>query len=129
MIDHVSIGVRDLDASARFYEAVLATIGFAKLVERPNTVGFGKAFAEFWLNSRPNMNALDADSGVHMCLRARSSDLVDTFWQVALSAGGTDVGAPGLRPQHGDNYYSAFIRDPDGNRVEVVTFLEKGDET
>ena len=71
MIDHVSIAVRDLAASARFYEAVLATLGYAKLADRPATIGFGKKYPEFWLNERRNMTPVDADSGAHICLRAR----------------------------------------------------------
>ena len=60
--------------------------------------------------------------GGHICFRARSTDLVDVFHAAALKAGGVSDGAPGLRPQHGEGYYAAFIRDPDGNRIEAVTF-------
>jgi predicted lactoylglutathione lyase len=56
-------------------------------------------------------------------LRVRTRELVDAFHAAALAAGGASDGAPGLRPQHGDGYYAAFIRDLDGNRVEAVTFL------
>lgn len=123
MIDHVSVAVRDLARSARFYEAVLGKIGFAKLEVRPATVGFGKTYPEFWINLRETMAPLAADSGAHVCLRARSTEAVDAFHGAALAAGGTSDGAPSLRPQHGKGYYAAFIRDPDGNRIEVVTFM------
>jgi catechol 2,3-dioxygenase-like lactoylglutathione lyase family enzyme len=123
MIDHVSIAVRDLDRSARFYEAVLGTLGFTKLEARPATVGFGKKYPEFWLNLRPTMASVDSDGGAHVCLRARSTAMVDAFHATALAAGGRCAGAPGLRPQHGDGYYAAFIRDLDGNRIETVTFV------
>ena len=123
MIDHVSIAVRDLDQAAAFYEAVLTCIGYAKLEVRPATVAFGKRYSEFWLNLRPAMVAIAADSGAHVCLRAPSAAAVDAFHAAALAAGGTCDGAPGLRPQHGEGYYAAFIRDHDGNRVEAVTFL------
>jgi catechol 2,3-dioxygenase-like lactoylglutathione lyase family enzyme len=66
MIDHVSIAVRDLAASARFYAPVLAAIGYCKLVDRPDTVGFGKTYPEFWLNGRPAMAKPAADNGVHV---------------------------------------------------------------
>jgi catechol 2,3-dioxygenase-like lactoylglutathione lyase family enzyme len=125
VIDHVSVGVRDIAASTRFYEAVLSTLGYAKLEARPATVGFGKRYAEFWINLRPN-RASEADGGAHVCLRAKSADVVDAFHAVALAQGGTSDGAPGLRPHHGDGYYAAFIRDPDGNRIEAVTFVGKG---
>lgn len=123
MIDHVSVAVRDLEAAARFYETVLATLGFARLETRRATVGFGKKYPEFWINLRADLMLLPENSGAHICFRASSTDLVDAFYQAALAAGGANDGAPGLRPQHGEGYYSAFIRDPDGNRIEAVTFL------
>jgi catechol 2,3-dioxygenase-like lactoylglutathione lyase family enzyme len=123
MIDHVSIAVHDLDRSARFYEAVLGTLGFTKLEVRPATVGFGKKYPEFWLNLRPGMAPVAEDSGAHVCLRAGSTAMVDAFHAAALAAGGRCDGAPGLRPQHGEGYYAAFIRDRDDNRIEAVTFV------
>jgi catechol 2,3-dioxygenase-like lactoylglutathione lyase family enzyme len=123
MIDHVSIGVRDLAASARFYEAALAPIGYAKLREKPGTVGFGKRYADFWLNARPAREARN-DHGMHICLRAATTEAVDAFHAAALAAGATSDGAPGLRPEYSDAYYAAFVRDLDGHRIEVVTFLD-----
>ena len=124
MIDHVSVAVRDLAAAARFYEAVLGALGIAALERRPATVGFGKQYPEFWINLRKDMAPVAPDSGAHLCFRARSTELVDAFHAAALAAGGTSEGAPGLRPQHGAGYYAAFIRDPDGNRIEAVTFVK-----
>jgi catechol 2,3-dioxygenase-like lactoylglutathione lyase family enzyme len=124
MIDHVSIAVRDLDRATQFYESVLGVLGFAKLAVRDNTVGFGKHYPELWLNRRPDMAAIDAGSGAHVCLRARGTAAVEAFFAAALAAGGTADGTPGLRPKHGEGYYAAFIGDPDGNRIEVVTFLK-----
>ncbi len=125
MIDHVSVPVRDLTAATRFYEAVLAAIGFAKLESRPATVGFGKSYPEFWINLRSDMTPVVPGNGAHVCFRARSTQVIDAFHAAALAAGGVDDGAPALRPQHGDGYYAAFIRDPDGNRIEAVTFVSK----
>jgi catechol 2,3-dioxygenase-like lactoylglutathione lyase family enzyme len=125
MIDHISIPVRDLERSTRFYEAVLGPLGMSKLRDWPATAGFGKTYPEFWLNHRPGLAPALADSGAHVCLRARGTDVVDAFHAAALRAGGTSDGAPGPRPEYHENYYAAFIRDPDGNRVEVVTFLTK----
>ena len=125
MIDHVSIGVRDLAAATRFYEALLGPLGYHKAASAPGTVGFlrhGKTHAEFWLNHRPGMTPL-GDSGTHICLRALSTDVVDAFHAAALRSGGKSDGAPGLRTQYSENYYAAFVRDPDGNRIEAATFL------
>lgn len=123
MIDHVSVPVRDLVAATRFYEAALGALGMATLETRPATVGFGKKYPEFWINLRSDMTPAPPTSGAHVCFRARSTELVDAFHAAALRAGGGCDGAPGLRPQHGEGYYAAFIRDPDGNRIEAVTFL------
>jgi catechol 2,3-dioxygenase-like lactoylglutathione lyase family enzyme len=122
MIDHVSIGVSDLERSGRFYELTLAPLGLAKLVTRPATIGFGKAYPEFWINLRPSLLQGVSESGCHICLRAKSADDVDAFHRAAIGAGGISDGPPGLRPHDRVRYYAAFIRDPDGNRIEAVTF-------
>src|ERR1700761_1598595 len=122
MIDHISVGVSDLERSTRFYEATLAPLGLAKVVTRPATVGFGKRYPEFWINLRSGMPVVAPDSGSHVCLRARSESEVDAFHDAALGAGGSSDGAPGLRPHDRVRYYAAFVRDPDGNRIEAVTF-------
>jgi catechol 2,3-dioxygenase-like lactoylglutathione lyase family enzyme len=69
------------------------------------------------------MTPVREDCGAHVGLRARTAELVDAFHAAALAAGGQSDGAPGLRAQHGQGYYAAFIRDPGGNRIEAVTFL------
>jgi len=124
MIDHISIAVRDLTKAEQFYSAVLAPLGLSKLREWPNAaVGYGKKYPEFWINCRASMASIEADSGVHICLRAPSMTAVDAFHAEALSAGGTSGGAPGLRPEYNARYYAAFVRDADGNRIEAVTFV------
>jgi len=125
MIDHVSVAVRDLAAAADFYEAVLGALGYVKLDGRAATLGFGKRYSEFWINHRPGLAPGATDSGAHVALRAPSAAAVEAFHAAALAAGGACDGPPGLRPQHGDGYYAAFVRDLDGNRIEAVTFLEK----
>ena len=123
MIDHISIGVRDLAGMGRFYQQVLDVLGYAKLQEQAGTVGFGKRYSEFWLNHRPQMPVSDTDRGLHIALRAPGTAAVDAFYRAALQAGGSSDGPPGLRPEYSDGYYAAFIRDPEGNRIEAVTFL------
>ena len=122
MIDHVSIAVRDLEGCGRFYEAVLATLGYTRLATRPATIGFGKKYPEFWLNERRKMTPVDTDSGVHICLRARSADVVQAFHAAAIKVGGASDGEPGPRSGQMKGYYAAFIRDPEGNRIEAATF-------
>jgi catechol 2,3-dioxygenase-like lactoylglutathione lyase family enzyme len=122
MIDHISISVADLERSARFYESTLAPLGLSRLVSRPATIGFGKKYPEFWINLRAGMAQVAPESGTHICLRARSAADVDAFHAAALDAGGRSDGAPGLRPHDRVRYYAAFVIDPDGNRIEAVTF-------
>ena len=124
MIDHISIAVRDLGSAEPFYTALLAPLGMTKLREWPQAaVGFGKKYPEFWINRRSEMSRISDDCGVHICLRAPDAAAVDAFHDAAVKAGGASDGAPGLRPQYDVQYYAAFIRDPDGNRIEAVTFL------
>ncbi|UPJ66705.1 VOC family protein [Bradyrhizobium sp. 191] len=125
MIDHVSVGVSDLDRAAKFYEAALASLGLMRLVTRPRTVGFGKAYPEFWINLREAMPHVAPESGVHICLRARTTAEVDAFHAAALSAGGGSDGAPDIRPHDRVRYYAAFVTDPDGNRIEAVMFPQE----
>lgn len=124
MIDHVSVAVSDLGRSCDFYIPVLSTLGLAVLVERSDTVGFGKTYPEFWINLRRDMVPVDAASGVHICLRARSKDIVQAFFDAAVDAGGVAENAPQFWPQYNARYYAAFVRDPDGNRIEVVHFTD-----
>jgi catechol 2,3-dioxygenase-like lactoylglutathione lyase family enzyme len=126
MIDHISIGVTDLKASTAFYEEVLSHLDYELRDPRAKTSGFGrrgKSHSEFWLNARPGMAKVPADSGTHICLRTKSADAVKAFYEAAVRLGATDDGAPGIRSHYSENYYAAFIRDFDGNKIEVVTFV------
>lgn len=122
MIDHVSVAVRNLEAAARFYEATLAALGLSRLVARPATIGFGKSYPEFWINLRAAMAPVEEGSGAHIALRAKSLEEVNAFHAAALGAGGRSDGPPGFRPHDRVKYYAAFVVDPDGNRIEAVTF-------
>jgi catechol 2,3-dioxygenase-like lactoylglutathione lyase family enzyme len=121
MLSHVGIEVDDMERSRAFYEAALAPLGIEVVMDFGQAVGFGKQTELgpnpfFWLNSRGR----PATSGAHVCFGARTTDLVDAFHAAALSAGGTDNGAPGPRPQYHPGYYGSFVLDPDGNNVEAV---------
>jgi len=130
MIDHVSVAVSDLAKAEPFYAALLAPLGMRKLREWPNAaVGFGKKYPEFWINQRAAMPRVADDSGVHICLRATDTRAVEDFHAAALKSGGTSDGAPGPRTEYHSSYYAAFVRDPDGNRIEAVTFLREGDNS
>ena len=122
MIDHVSVAVADLERSAAFFEAVLSPLGLTKLVTREATVGFGKRYPEFWINLRAGLPKVGRETGVHICLRTHDGDSVRAFHAAALANGGADAGAPGQRQAAMTTYFGAFIFDPDGNKIEAVTF-------
>jgi catechol 2,3-dioxygenase-like lactoylglutathione lyase family enzyme len=125
MLDHVSVAVRDLRASAEVYDRVLGALGSRRLVRRPATVGYGKKYPEFWLNARPGLTPLPAETGTHICLRAADEDAVRAFHRHAIEAGWKDAGAPGPRQGEMTMYYGAFVQDPDANKLEAATFPRK----
>lgn len=125
MLDHVSVPVANLEVSAGFYDKVFEPLGLTRLAERERTIGFGKKYPEFWLNLRLGMIAAAEDIGFHCCLRAPSKDAVEAFHEIALENGGQSAGEPGERQAAMTTYFGAFIRDPDGNKIEAVTFPPK----
>jgi catechol 2,3-dioxygenase-like lactoylglutathione lyase family enzyme len=119
MLDHVSIGVRDVAAARRFYDAVLATLGYRCLHEGDHYAGYGDTQAQFWFNTSAAPVPADERSGLHFCFAASSRAAVDAFHAAALAAGGADNGKPGLRADYGPDYYAAFAKDLDGYRIEA----------
>jgi len=126
MLDHISLGVRDLTASGAFYDAALAPLGYRRVLEKGIGMAYGPGPARegmmFWIVS-PNADA-SASRGSHVAFTAISRAAVDGFHAAALSAGARDNGAPGLRPEYSENYYGAFVLDPDGHKVEAVCRTE-----
>ena len=121
MIDHVSITVRDLARATTLYVQLLAPLGLIQLVTRDGTAGFGKRYPEFWLNAR-SAAPVDANTGAHICLRAPDEAAVRAFHAAALAGGCASDRAPGPYDGAQTPYFAAFIRDPDGNRIEAATF-------
>lgn len=127
MLDHVSLGVADIARSRQFYDAVLQPLGLARIVDFGNGRGSdygaaaGSLGVQFTIAREGRVAA--PYPGVHLCFRAPSRDAVRAFHAAAVAAGGRDDGAPGLRPQYHPDYYAAFVRDPDGHRIEAVTHV------
>jgi len=119
MIDHLSIGVRDVRRAKRFYDAALAPLGYTCLSAGESSLGYGKAAAALWVNAAQRPVPADDQSGLHVCFSAPTRRSVDGFHAAALAAGGKDNGKPGLRADYGASYYAAFVVDPDGYRLEA----------
>jgi catechol 2,3-dioxygenase-like lactoylglutathione lyase family enzyme len=119
MIDHLSLGVRDVACAKRFYDAALAPLGYKCLSAGEGSLGYGDAVAALWINAAERPVPPDAKSGLHVCFAAPTRQSVDAFHVAALAAGGKDNGKPGLRPDYGGSYYAAFVVDPDGYRIEA----------
>ncbi len=123
MLDHIGFSVVDLNKSRIFYEAALGVLGLKVLMEvtpemtgsDDSHLGFGVDRPFFWVGtgSKPS-------PGMHVAFAAKSRKIVDEFHRVAIAAGGRDNGRPGLRPHYHENYYGAFVLDPDGNNIEAV---------
>ncbi|MCB1743972.1 MAG: VOC family protein [Gammaproteobacteria bacterium] len=122
MIDHISIPVSNLRISAAFYDRVLEPLGLKRLTETDRTVGYGKRYPEFWLNLRERLATVDDDTGLHVALRAPDPQAVIEFHARAVADGGRSDGEPGPRKAAVTDYFGAFIRDPDGNKIEALTF-------
>ncbi len=119
MLNHVSIGVKDLARARHFYDAAMAPLGYKCLYESAEALGYGAKAPVMWLLPSKSPVPADKASGLHFCFDAARRADVDGFHAAALKAGGHDNGKPGLRPDYGDNYYAAFVIDPDGYRLEA----------
>ena len=126
VIDHVEIRVSDLAASRRMYEAALGELGFTVLsegeFEGDQYVFFGLGasddFAIHGVGTKPGRDRVT--TGAHIAFPAPDDASVERWHAAAIRNGGTDNGAPGLRPEYSGRYYAAFVLDPDGNNVEAV---------
>ena len=119
MLDHVSIGVADLKRTKTFYDAAMKALGYKCLSESADSLGYGDKAVSFWISPARHPVKGDLQSGLHFCFEAPTRKAVDAFHVAALGAGGKDNGGPGLRASYGDNYYAAFVIDPDGYRLEA----------
>lgn len=126
MIDHMGVSVSDFEKSKAFYIKALTAIGYALLMEFPSAVtgstdvaGFGEPpKPDFWISKgAPNQPPM------HVAFRVNNRALVDAFYREAIAAGGRDNGAPGIRPHYHQDYYGAFVLDPDGHNIEAVCHL------
>jgi catechol 2,3-dioxygenase-like lactoylglutathione lyase family enzyme len=126
-IDHVSVGVSNMKRSKAFYDAALAPLGMKPIypVEINGQlvgVGYGEAQQPtFWIQLPINGQRASMGNGVHIAFRSATRAQVDAFFLAALEQGGVEDGRPGLRTEYHPDYYGAFVRDPDGNKIEACS--------
>jgi catechol 2,3-dioxygenase-like lactoylglutathione lyase family enzyme len=126
MLHHVSVGVRDVARAAQFYDPVLAALGYKRVMEfMPYGIGYGERHPEFWVQLPADKSVSTVGNGVHIGFAAKSKEAIHAFHRAALSAGGTNEGDPGPRPDYGPAYYGAFVRDCDGNKLEACLVPQK----
>lgn len=123
LVSHVSVGVSDLSRAGVFYDAVMGALGARRVMEHRAGIAWGRAFPEFWATLPHDMKDARPGNGTHVCFAAATPDMVAAFHRRGLEAGGFDDGAPGRRPHYAPGYYAAFLRDPDGNKVEAVCWI------
>ena len=129
MFSHVTLGYTDFGRALAFYDAIMDVLGHPVLFkfEEQGIVAYGEpAGSKTFIVPPFDGNAAKPGNGVHVAYLAESRAVVDAFHAAALAAGGSDEGAPGLRPHYHPNYYGAYVRDPDGNKLQAVCHSQDG---
>ncbi|OAP40957.1 glyoxalase [Sinorhizobium glycinis] len=122
MLLYVTVGTNDLERAGAFYDVVLPTLGYRRQRQDETEIGYGAdgdVRVRFWVVTPFNREPATYGNGVSIALVAETRSAVDAFHAAALAAGGTDEGAPGLRPFHA-HFYGAWVRDLDGNKIAAV---------
>lgn len=126
MLHHLSLGAQEIERAARFYDAVLAPLGYVRVWsdlrqgEPGQAVGYGPPGSGDRLAIKQVAQPMPSIPGFHVAFSASSRAAVMAFHAAALAAGGQDNGPPGLRPEYGPDYFAAFVVDPEGHRLEAV---------
>ncbi len=121
MISHITLGIDNLEKSEPFYDAIMGALGHPVFMERPGGKAYGTATStKLFIGSTFNGEPATAGNGTHVAFLADSRSAVDQFHGAAMANSGTDEGAPGLRPHYHPNYYGAYVRDPEGNKLQAV---------
>ena len=123
MIHHVSVGTADLSRARALYDPEMRELGLRRTLDVDEAVGYGAGITVFSLNLPADGAPATPGNGVHIAFEVEKRAAVDAFHRIALANGGSSDGEPGLRPEYDANYYAAFVRDPDGNKIEALTFV------
>jgi catechol 2,3-dioxygenase-like lactoylglutathione lyase family enzyme len=118
LFDHLGLEVSDLERSARFYDPLMYALGGRRMFEGPGAIAYGVDTPKLWIVARGRE---PAPGFGHVAIVAAGKAAVEAAFKAGMKHGGRDDGAPGPRPQYGPSYYTAYLLDPDGYRVEVVS--------
>ena len=125
MISHITVGSNDIARAKAFYERVMAPLGYTRVMDSDDYFAYGEAGgapARFWVVTPFDGRPAKRGNGWHCAFLAPSRAAVDAFHAAALATGGSDEGAPGPRPHYSETYYGAYVRDPDGNKLQAVCY-------
>jgi catechol 2,3-dioxygenase-like lactoylglutathione lyase family enzyme len=122
MIHHVSLGTNDLEKAKAFYDAVMPQLGLRCIKKSERILAYGITETIFSIERPADGERATAGNGSHVAFHAGRRNVVRACHRAGLANGGRDGGAPAVRSEYDPNYYAAFLRDPDGNKVEIVTF-------
>jgi len=125
MIDHVSLGTNDVARARAFYDPLMALVGFRLLKASASAAHYGDSEIRFSLETPVDGAPASSGNGVHVAFQAPDREAVRAFHATALANGGADEGGPGVRRAYDAHYYAAFARDPDGNKIEAVTYYAR----
>ncbi len=121
IIDHLSVGVPDIEWATAFYDGVMAALGVSRLATSDGFAAYGDGQVQFLVMKPEDGGASGAGNGAHICFAAANADAVDAFHKAAVAGGGSDAGEPGPRPGYPKaDVYTAFVRDPFGNKLEAI---------
>ena len=127
MYSHVTLGTNDFARAGAFYDAVMGALGHKQLFRFDNAIAYGELSGpKLFILSPFDEGEAKPGNGVHAAFIAPDRKAVDAFHAAAMAHGGTDEGAPGLRPHYHPNYYGAYVRDPDGNKIQAVCHRKEG---
>jgi catechol 2,3-dioxygenase-like lactoylglutathione lyase family enzyme len=127
MYSHVTLGTNDFEKAEKFYDAVMAVLGHPVLFKVSGVLSYGTPAGEKLFILAPfDGGEARPGNGVHAAFKVDKRSIVDEFHRAALAHGGSDEGRPGLRPHYHPNYYGAYVRDPDGNKLQAVCHRKDG---
>ena len=121
MFNHITIGTNDLEKSIVFYDAIMGALHYERvLVLEDESIAYGKNEALFWIQKPMAGKKAESGTGTYFCLNAPNKEGVEAFHNLGVKFGGTSLGEPHYQKQYGENYFSAYLKDPDGHKIEAL---------